>query len=280
MLGWPLVNHNTDELPETEFENLSEEDDYTIFRVQFKILDDLKMTGLFFKLKEVKKSPLVIVQHGGEGTPERISGMYDDTVNYNDMLHRVRKQGVHVFAPQLLLWRDSYNVKYDRKAIDARLKRVGSSITAIEVYGIIQIINYFERQDYVSTFGMVGLSYGGFYTLYTAAIDIRIKSAISCSFFNKRDAVPLSDWTWLKSAEKFDDAEIACLIYPRKLCLELGNNDQLFESKYGVESFERLKKICSIVGTEWVELIVFEGEHEFCKFDYPIENMISDLNKE
>lgn len=279
MLGWPLVNHFDNSLPETQFEKLSEEDGYTIFRVQFKILDDLKMTGLFFKSEGNDKKPLVIVQHGGEGTPERISGIYNETGPYNDMLHRIRKHEVHVFAPQLLLWRESYNVKYDRRAIDARLKRVGSSITAVEVYGIIQIINYFEKQDFVSNFGMVGLSYGGFYTLYTAAIDTRIKSAISCSFFNKRDAVPWADWTWLNSAEKFDDAEIACLVYPRKLCIEIGDKDHLFDFKYGVESFDRVKEMCAAVGTEWVKLIVFEGTHEFCKFDYPIENLIHDVSK-
>lgn len=41
--------------------------------------------------------------------------------------------------------------------------------------------------------GMVGLSYVGFYTLYIAALDTRIKAAVSCSFFNDRDRYPWSD---------------------------------------------------------------------------------------
>lgn len=280
MLGWPLVDHCADKLPGVEVHLLAEEEGYEIYRIKFEILDGLNMTGLFFKQSEKEKKPLVLVQHGGLGTPEVISGIYGNTANYNDMLQRVRKNDVHVFAPQLLLWSDEYEVEFDRKAIDARLKRVGSSITAIEVFGLTRILDYFEQQEYVSSFGMVGLSYGGFYTLYTSAIDARIKSAISCSFFNKRDAVGWSDWTWFKSAEKFDDAEIACLIYPRKLYIEVGDKDELFDYKYGMESFDKLKKMCDKVGTEWIDFKVFDGTHEFCWDDEPIQKLVNDIKTE
>ena len=277
MLGWPLVSHQKEGLPNVTAEKLSDEDGYCIYRMSFEVIDGLIMSGLFFRQNSVEPQPLVIVQHGGLGTPEHISGFYGSTTNYNDMLHRVRQQGVHVFAPQLLLWGENYQVEFKRETMDAQLKRVGSSITAVEVYGITRILDYFEVQSYVSCFGMLGLSYGGFYTLCTAAVDKRIRSAVSCSFFNKRDAVGWSDWVWNKSAEKFDDAEIACLIYPRKLCIEMGDHDPLFDSQYSIESFERLKEMCQDVGTDWVDFIVFEGVHEFYKNDEPILRMVEEL---
>lgn len=277
MLGWPLVGHTADSLPRVVTEKLADEATHSIYRMQFEILDEVVMSGLFFKAKVDEKRPLAIVQHGGAGTPELISGIYGGTDNYNDMLEMVVRHGVHAFAPQLLLWDEKYKVPFDRNAIDARLKRVGSSITAVEIYGIIRILDYFESQSYVENFGMVGLSYGGFYTLFTAAVETRIQSAVSCSFFNTRDRIGWSDWTWQNSAEKFDDAEIACLVYPRKLYLEVGDADELFDCKYAIESFEKLKKLCKKVGTDWVELTVFEGNHEFCKDDARIERFISDL---
>jgi len=277
MLGWPLVDYVADKLPEVETILLSKEDGFEIYRMQFEILEGLKLGGLFFKQEGDGEKPLIIVQHGGLGTPELISGIYGDTTNYNDMLQRVRQNNVHIFAPQLLLWSDEYGVEFNRQLIDGQLKRVGSSITAIEIFGIMRILDYFEKKDYVSSFGMVGLSYGGFYTLYTTAIDTRIKSAISCSFFNKRDAVGWQDWVWNKSAEKFDDAEVACLAYPRKLHIEIGDNDELFNFKYGIDSFDRIKDMCKEVGTKWVEFKVFEGKHEFFKDDEPIQKLISDL---
>ena len=279
MLGWPLVDYKVEGLPEAEIEKLSEEDGYTIYRITFEVLESLKLTGLFFKSNGGKK-PLVVIQHGGLGTPEKLSGIYGDTSNYNDILKRTIKHGVHAFAPQLLLWSDAYEVPYNRNAADIRLKRLGSSIAAVELFAITRVIDYFESQDYVSSFGMMGVSYGGFYTLFTAALDTRIKSAISCSFFNKRDEICWTDWTWFNSGNTFDDAEVAALVYPRKLCIQLGKDDELFNYKYGEESFNRLKEICSNVGTEWVEFIVFNGAHEFCKQDEPIERLISDLTKE
>ena len=278
MLGWPLIGHTDISVPAVTSEKLSDEDGYSIYRMSISVLEGLSLTGLLFKMDGDEKKPLVIVQHGGLGTPELISGVYGSTSNYNDMLHRVIKHGVHAFAPQLLLWDSKkYDVTHDRRIVDARLKRVGSSITAVEVYGISRALDYFESTDYVSVFGMVGLSYGGFYTLYTAAVDTRIRSAVSCSFFNSRDAVGWPDWTWQSSAEKFDDAEVACLVYPRTLMLEIGDKDRLFDSKYALSSLERVKKLSEKVGSEWIDLKVFDGVHELYKGDEHIERLIKDI---
>ena len=278
MLGWPLVGHTATALPAVSSELLSNEEGYAIYRMSFEILDGVKMTGLYFKINGEQKRPLVLVQHGGDGTPELIAGIHEKTYNYNDMLHRVLKYGVDVFAPQLLLWKsEKFGVPFDRKDLDAKLKRLGSSITAVELYGLTRILDYFEAQDDITVFGMVGLSYGGFYTLFTAAIDTRIQSAVSCSFFNTRDVVSWSDWTWQNAAKKFDDAEIACLVYPRRISLQMGDHDELFDYKHSIASFEKIKELAASVGTDWVELICFDGKHEFYKDDLPIETLIKDL---
>lgn len=277
MLGWPLADYCAETLPNVHMELLSTEDGYAVYRAEFEILEGFFMAGLFFKETGGEKKPLVIVQHGGQGTPERISGVYGSTELYHDMLSRVRDMGVHVFAPQLLLWADSYGVPFDRKSIDARLKRVGSSIAAVEIFGIRRILDYFEDADYVSAFGMVGLSYGGFYTLFTSAIDTRIKASISCSFFNTRDKFPWSDWVWNDSAYLFDDAEAACLVYPRKLYIAIGDNDEMFDSRYSVEAFRKLTTLCEEVGTDWVTFEVFSGTHEFFSGDAPIQKLIDEI---
>lgn len=279
MLGWPLIDHKTCGLPEVKSTKLADEENFEIFRMEFEILESLWMTGLFFKMKGDDKKPLVLVSHGGLGTPELISGVYGDTSNYNDILPRVIKYDVHAFAPQLLLWHDDYDVPFDRKELDARLKRVGSSITAIEVFGFTRILDHFEKEEYVKNLGMVGMSYGGFYTLFTTAVDTRIRSALSCSFFNDRDEIAWPDWVWQNSAYKFNDAEVAALCYPRRLCIEMGNNDNLFDYKFTESSFNALKSLAEEKGipTDWLDLIIFEGTHEFCKDDAPIERLISDL---
>lgn len=277
MLGRPLSDTEKRVVPQAEPKLLSKENNFFIYRVSIEILDGLSMTGLLFKIDNNKR-PLVIAQHGGSGTPELISGILGGSANYNDMTERILKYGANVFAPQLLLWdANVYSINYDRINMDAKLKRVGSSLTAVEVYGITRILDYFENENYVGNFGMIGLSYGGFYTLFASAADTRIKSAISCSWFNKRAEYSWSDWTWFGASGKFNDAEIACLVYPRKLCIEIGNSDELFDSKFAKEETKRLVSMCSKVGTDWLNIIYFDGTHEFHKDDAPIIKLINEL---
>ncbi len=279
MLGWPLADYTPADLPQVRSTKLADEENYEIFRMEIEIIENLWMSGLFFKMRGEEKKPLVLVSHGGLGTPELISGVYGDTSNYNDILPRVIKYDVHAFAPQLLLWHEDYGIPFDRKELDARLKRVGSSITAVEVFGLTRILDYFEDKPYVKNFGMVGLSYGGFYTLFTTAVDTRIKSAISCSFFNDRDIIAWPDWVWQNSAYKFNDAEIAALCYPRRLCIQMGDKDELFDYKFTEAAFNELKALAKEQGAsdELFHLVIFDGTHEFCKDDFPIQRLINDL---
>ena len=277
MLGWPLVDCVTEGIPFVRRTKLADEDGYVVHRMEFEILDGLFLTGLYFEMNGEGKRPLVLVQHGGWGTPERISGIYGDTQNYNGMLERVLKCGVHAFAPQLLLWEKSSEVPCNRKSVDERLKRLGGSITALEIYGLMRILDWFTAEGKVSSFGMLGLSYGGFYTLFMAALDTRIKAAVSSSYFNTRDRYPWSDWMWFNHADRFDDAEIACLVYPRKLCIALGTQDNLFDYESGKEAYEKLLSMSKGVGSEWLGFWGFEGTHEFPRDDTPITEMVSTL---
>ena len=75
---------------------------------------------------------------------------------------------------------------------------------------------------------MMGLSYGGCYTLYTAAIDTRIDAAVSSCFFNERNRYLWSDWSYFGFMNEFNDAEVCALICPRALMIEVGDSDTLF----------------------------------------------------
>ena len=279
MLGWPLTEKKDPVLPNAVLTKVAEEELCTIYRVSIEILEGFSMTGLLFQ-KDNEKKPLVIAQHGGLGTPEVVANLYGTTTNYNHMIERLLQYEVNVFAPQLLIWDNregGYDVPFDRGALDARLKRLGSSITALEIYGLMRILDYFEKQDYVSNFGMVGLSYGGFYTLFAAAVDTRIRSAISCSFFSSRKHYAWADWTWFRAAETFSDAEIACLVYPRKLCIEVGEEDDLFDIKWAEEEIERLKNMSEKMADDWLNIIRFKGAHEFCWDDEPLKKLTEDI---
>lgn len=271
MLGWPLTEARSG-IPSVTEELLTQEGEVSVLRLQVEVLEGLWMGGLLFK--QSRKAPLVLCQHGGLGTPELISGFYGNTYNYNDMVERVLVHGCHVFAPQLLLWNKDYGVPINREEMDFRLKRVGSSVAAVELYGLLRCLDYFEKQSYCGKMGMVGLSYGGFYTQYLTALDPRIQSAVACSYFCDRDAFPRADWTWLNSAALYEDAELACMVYPRRISLQMGNQDELFNSEKSQAVFDAIPQ-----KGDWIELIVFDGKHEFYRGDAPIERLIQDLTE-
>lgn len=280
MLGWPLTEKKNEMVPAVEIEKLTEDGLCEIYRMSIEVLEGFSITGLLFK-KDDRKKPLVIVQHGGGGTPELVADLYGYTGNYNHTIERLLQYDVNVFAPQLLLWNtaaDGFGVYYNRIELDAKLKRVGSSITALEVYGITRILDYFEAQDYVGSFGMAGLSYGGFYTLFIAAIEPRIRSAISSCYFNRRRDYPWPDWTWFGAASRFSDAEIACMVYPRKLCIEVGTEDEIFHIAGAEKEMERLKKMNKRVGKDWLRLITFQGTHEFFQEDEHLKKLVEDIS--
>ncbi len=281
MLGWPLTENVRAPLSVRE-ELIAKENGVSILRVQFEIFKDFYWYGVLFKNTDAGH-PLVIAQHGGLGTPELCSGMLDGgSANYNDMVERILDRGVHVFAPQMLLWdKKTYGIKYDRAKTDAELKQVGGSISALEIYCLRCCISYFEKVDYVERgkIGMAGMSYGGFYALYTAAIDTRIKAVISGSFFNDRYKYSWVDWTWFNSGEKFGDAEVALLTYPRKLWISAGTNDDVFNIESSRKERKRLMDMCerNAIDTYWLSFTEAEAVHEFCTTDKDIDDFIAEL---
>lgn len=283
LLGWPLNAELAVETPEAKLTKISEEDGFTIYRIEINVFQSVSVCGLLFKKKESSQKPMVFAIHGKWGSPELVAGFFEnDKGSYNAMIDRLLNYDVNVFAPQMLVWHENkhsrnYGVPFDRVDIDLRLKKTGSSAAAVEIYVLMRAMDYFEKQSYVGQFGMVGHSYGGFYTLYTQALDKRIKSSICSAYFNRNTHQIMYDWSWSNSLNKFANAEVAALVYPRKICIQMGTRDSLFDYKDTISEYERLNKIFQNQDFSWAELKIFDGVHEFCKDDTPIRELVDCL---
>ncbi len=275
MLGWPL-NCEKEPILSVSKDMIFEDEQSVFYRMQFELFSGYQFYGILLQHKSDKELPMVISQHGGWGTPEMCSSFFD-SANYNDMSLRIFNKGVNVFAPQLLLWQtERFGPDNQRNEIDNALKQIGGSITALEVYSIMRCIDYFEEQTYCDgRFGMAGLSYGGFYTLHTTAIDTRIKAALSSSHFHDRTKYISYDKVKFGEASTFMDAQLALLVCPRFLRIEVGDTDELFEASSGKEEFEIVNKL--YYPRHNVQFHVFEGKHEFCPEDDGIDEMINKL---
>ncbi len=278
-LGWPLTKEARTSCP-ARITRVVQEDDTIISRVQLEIQPGLWMYGVFFQKDTETPLPLVIAQHGGQGTPELCSNFFGSE-NYNDMTRRIRAKGVHVLCPQLFLWdaaRFSEGGSTARYPMDRALKHVGSSIAAIELDGLLKWIDWASTLPCVDadSIGMIGLSYGGFYTLYTAALDKRIKAALSSCYFNDKTKYNWEDWTWDHSGNQFQDAEVAALIFPRKLWIQICDKDHLFAADTAQQEFERLTQLREYTEAQ-LHLECFEGDHEFGPSDDGINFVVKAL---
>lgn len=278
ILGKPIDADLKSDVLKTEREFLFNKDGYSAYRIKFGFSNGCNLSGLFFE-KSKKKMPLIILQHGLLGSPEIMTGIYGETYNYNDILKTVSEFDANVFCPQLLLWDSNmYDVPYDREKIDDDLKRVGSSIAAVEISFLISIIDWFEKSGKVSSFGMIGLSYGAFYALTLAAVDTRIKSIMACAFFHNADKLYFKrDLMWKNSLKYFSFAEIASLICPRKLYLLMGDRDELFGKDLFYDEIDNLEKIFKNSDKSWYKYSVFNGGHEFFADKDMIKDLINDL---
>ena len=285
MLGYPLSDYKPDPCVSVRFDASAEYGEMKTTRCQLEVLPGFWFYGMLYEhIESVRsnKNALVIASHGGGGDPEVVGSLVRGSENYNHMVKRVLGKDVTVFAPQLLLWNREHcgGREYDRNSVDRRLRQFGGSVTGLEVYCVMRCVDYFAGRDWIdeTRIGMVGLSYGGMYALYTAAADARIKSVLSSCWFNDRLKYNWPDWGYQNQAERFLDAEVASLVLPRKLYIEIADNDELFDHNCAVSDISRLHEYAKREGCEdSVRVIIFEGLHELDKSEDGIRFFLENL---
>ncbi len=148
---------------------------------------------------------------------------------------------------------------------------LGQTMIGWRVYDIKRVIDYMETRADIdaSRIGCMGISGGGTATLFSTALEPRIKVAMVSGYLNTfRDSIlsishcidnyvpGILNW-----AEMYD---VAGLIAPRPLFAESGERDNIFPIAASKESFARLSKVYASMSAEGViEHEVFPGEHSF-----------------
>lgn len=264
-------------MPQSETSFVGEDELCRIERLILTIDDGIVFTGLLLTPhRREKKAPVVIMSHGGGGSPELCCDLIGPN-NYGGVVRRLLSEGCVVFAHQLLQWNlsptlcevsniPSYTTQYDRAKTDLALKHCGAGITSFEIYAISRALDLLlARPDIAAKqCGMLGLSYGGFYTLYTMAYDKRIRVGWSAACFNDRVKYNWSDMVWAGSAGKFTDPEVAGLCAPRRLLCDVGKSDTVFTWETAEKLFRETQAYYDASGVpENLTLNLWEGGHRF-----------------
>ena len=292
MLGWPLNEYVPDFSPRFKKELIEETGDLKIYRLCIETLPELWFEGLIYVPNaRDEKAPLAIINPGGSYCAEELVAHGDyECEQYRNIGGRALEKGMILYAPQFLLWLDDtnrFNNPIARQHIDAKMKALGGSIAALEIFNVKRAIDYFIGNEPIdeNRIGMMGLSYGGFYALYISAAETRIKSTFSSCFLCDRfcsESEPTGcrfDWLWQNSANSFFDAEVAALIAPRALYVENGVRDQLFPVDIVKAEYERLKPFFSAADADKKLLLhIGENGHRVSDgdlgFDFFMKNLI------
>lgn len=256
---------------EAEFRQIGEDSIGTYFRANIPVLPGVHAEGIYIVPKGLKgRAPLVIAMHGGGGSPE--VALFHGGANYHDMVRGGVKRGYAVFAPQHLFSAEGFSGDV-RNRTDARLRLVGTSLTAIEIAKITRSLDVLCKRPEVDAkrIAMVGLSYGGYYTLVTMALEPRIKTGVSSCYFGVQEfryaqnenSIP-GDFQFTDRFTLLRDPEIVALICPRPLQIQAGANDDAEHRDMGRQIAPSAAAYYNgLSRNDDFQFLVFAGGHEF-----------------
>jgi dienelactone hydrolase len=220
--------------------------------------------------------PAVLACHGhGPGKSQAVGLEFTDAPNSDYALQLVR-EGFVVLAPDLRCFgqRQDWNPE-DHYACDTNLVHAvmaGWNPLAQNVWDLQRCLDVLSDHPLVEAdrLGMVGLSYGGTVTLFTAALDERVRAAVVSGYFSSWAESHKMPWNMCGSQVAFgmlgriEHEDLGALIAPRPLLIESGTEDFLFPVAAAVESVRRTRLVYEQDGAdERLVHDVFAGEHQW-----------------
>ena len=148
---------------------------------------------------------------------------------------------------------------------------VGQTMIGWRVWDVMRTLDYIATRSELdsSRVACMGISGGGTATLFSTALEPRIRAAFVSGYLNTfRDSIGslahcIDNYVpgILNWAEMHD---VAGLIAPRPLFVESGEKDNIFPIRASIESFNKVREVYGVFGAaDRIEQEVFPGEHSF-----------------
>ena len=212
---------------------VAETDRFTVSTVRWLVLEGVWGEGLLLRPKGAVRARVVALPDADQ-TPEMIAGLAAGGPTTGDWARRLVENGCEVIIPTLLDRTDAFsgNPRLDRMTnqphrewIYRQAYPLGRHVIGYEVQKILAAVDGWARanQPERRPIGVAGWGEGGMLAFYAAALDPRIDATLVSGYFGPRELL------WQEPIyrnvfgllREFGDAEIARLIVPRALILEL-----------------------------------------------------------
>ena len=255
-------------------------------RIVFDSEEDMSVPCIMLIPKSDKLEGRAIVCSHGHGSfgKDPVTGIVSapeyqadiDLMNY-DYARQMALKGFITITPDLrgfgerrdgddYLGRDTCNVNYLKGSI------LGLYPLMLNIFDMTRVIDYLETRPEVDSnrIGMMGLSQGGTMTTFTSALEPRIKAADIIAYVNSFSEFGIKRGNFCGSQivpeiyRYFDTSDIASLIAPRPLLLEMGIYDSCFYFKDMFKAAEKVKLAYeSADAGDLIEYDIHPGMHAF-----------------
>jgi dienelactone hydrolase len=218
----------------------------------------------------------VLACHGhGPGKGQAV-GLEHTAMPNADYALQLAQRGYVVLAPDLRCFgeRQDWNPE-DHYACDTNLVHAamaGWNPLAQNVWDLRRCLDVLADHPLVDArrLGMVGISYGGTVTLFTAAVDDRVAAAVVSGYFSSWAESHKMPWNMCGSQILFgmlgqlEHEDLGALVAPRPFLVETGTEDYLFPVAAATEAVRRTRFAYDSFGAgERLVHDVFDGDHQW-----------------
>jgi dienelactone hydrolase len=208
---------------------------YEVFAVRWPAFGDVRGEGLLLLPTGRKPVADVVAIPDADQTPEQVVGLAEGVAPESQFARRLAESGCRVVVPVLIDRRvEPRNGRAkltSREFLYRSAFELGRHLIGYEVQKVLAAVDWFVKDTKGSDpkIGVIGWGEGGMLAFYSAALDTRIDAACVSGYFGPREGLwkePI-DRNVFGLLERFGDAEVASLIAPRALVVELTDGPEV-----------------------------------------------------
>ena len=218
----------------------------------------------------------VLACHGHGPGKSQVVGLEHTDMPNADYALQLARRGYVVLAPDLrcfgerLDWNPEDHYACDTNLVHAAM--AGWNPLTQNIWDLQRCLDVLEQHPLVDSarLGMVGISYGGTVTLFTAAVDQRVAASVVSGYFSSWAVSHKMPWNMCGSQILFgmlgrlEHEDLGALVAPRPMLIESGTEDDLFPVATAAESVRRTRLVYAQQGAaECLAHDVFEGGHQW-----------------
>ena len=248
-------------------------DRWTGYEVQLDVYPKLQAAGVLLIPKDLKSGeqrPVVVVQHGRDGYPQRM--IAENYTAYNQTAAKLADRGFIVYAPY-----NPYRGEDKYRWLVRKATNVGKSMFSFIIAQHDQTLRWLETLPFVDSKRMAfyGLSFGGETAMRVPSVLEKYCLSICSGDFGDytRKVVDthfirgfMNSMEWeipvFNMGSTFSHAEMAYLIFPRPFMVERGHDDLVQQTDWVAYEYGKVRYLYDQFGLgDKTEIEYFNGGH-------------------